>query len=239
MMTIGLSKPHYTTAVKSPTTFYISGTSAHLYVGRMSTCYIAHMAPLRNVRHEAFARELIEAQRHGRTQAEAYQRAGYRAAYDGAEASAARLIGNVRAGITARVQELMANGAKKAAVTVASLLAELEQARAAAQDDRQFSAAVAAIAGKARLSGLDRENGGGSVSEFGKCQTIDDVMRVLLADETPAEVLSGLDQLRSEVENYAASHATVVHAAEPDRRRVSETEAALALYRPSRPGRRH
>jgi hypothetical protein len=58
--------------VKSPTTFYISGTGAHLHVSRMSTCYIVHMAPLRNVRHEAFARELIEAQRHGRTQAEAY-----------------------------------------------------------------------------------------------------------------------------------------------------------------------
>jgi hypothetical protein len=131
----------------------------------------------------------------------------------------------------------MQGGAKRAEVTVASLLRELEQARASAQDDGQFSAAVQAIAGKARLSGLDRENGGGS--EFAKCETIDDVMRVLLDGETVSEVLSGLDQLRSEVENYAASHATVVAAADPDRRRINETEAALALFRPSRPARRH
>jgi ethanolamine utilization microcompartment shell protein EutL len=131
----------------------------------------------------------------------------------------------------------MPGGAKRAEVTVASLLRELEQARASAQDDGQFSAAVQAIAGKARLSGLDRENGGGS--EFAKCETIDDVMRVLLDGETVSEVLSGLDQLRSEIENYAASHATVVAAADPDRRRINETEAALALFRPSRPARRH
>jgi hypothetical protein len=206
----------------------------------MSTCYIAQMAPLRNVRHEAFARELIEAQRHGRTQAEAYQRAGYRAAYDGAEASAARLIGNVRAGITARVQELMANGAKQAAVTVASLLAELEQARAAAQDDGQFSAAVQAIAGKARLAGLDRENGGtGSGGEFSRCETISDVLRVLLADQPASEVLESLSTLSAQVQAYASDHAHLIAStAEPDRPRApSSEERSLAYPRPKPRGR--
>jgi peptidyl-tRNA hydrolase len=206
----------------------------------MSTCYIAHMAPLRNVRHEAFARELIEAQRHGRTQAEAYQRAGYRAAYDGAEASAARLIGNVRAGITARMQELMSNGAKKAAVTVASLLAELEQARAAAQDDGQFSAAVQAIAGKARLAGLDRENGGGSGGEFSRCETVSDVLRVLLSDQSVSEVLESLATLSAQVQAYASDHAHLIAStAETARPRAPGigAERSLALHRP-KPRRR-
>jgi len=203
----------------------------------MSTCYIAHMAPLRNVRHEAFARELIEAQRHGRTQAEAYQRAGYRAAYDGAEASAARLIGNVRAGITARVQELMANGAKKAAVTVASLLAELEQARAAAQDDKQFSAAVQAIAGKARLTGLDNreKGGGGSASEYDKLETVEQVIAALVAEcgGSPAQALAAFDELRGMIEDYAASHAVVI-SAEPARPRPDEARLPLQYLQPKR-----
>jgi hypothetical protein len=42
-------------------------------------------------------------------------------------------------GIAKRVEELMQNGAKRAEVTVQSLLAELEEARAGAQDDKQFA----------------------------------------------------------------------------------------------------
>jgi hypothetical protein len=162
-----------------------------------------------------------------------YSRAGYASEGTTADVCASKLLAIAKNGIAERVREIVGHGAKKAAVTVASLLSELEQARASAQDDGQFSAAVQAIAGKARLSGLDRENGGGG-SEFAKCESIDDVMRVLLADETPSEVLSGLDQLRSEVENYAASHATVVAAVDPvwSRAPDSETEKALALLRP-------
>jgi hypothetical protein len=193
------------------------------------------MAPLRNVRHEAFARELIEAQRHGRTQAEAYQRAGYRAGYDGAEASAARLIGNVRAGVAQRVQELMQNGAKRAEVTVASLLGELEAARAGASDDRQFGAATAAIIAKARLLGLDRENGNGSGSPFDACQSVAEVVAKWLTEfETPAAALAELDAWRAQVESFAANHAVVISPAEPARPRPDVARLSLQYLQPRR-----
>jgi hypothetical protein len=48
------------------------------------------------------------------------------------------------------------------------------QARAGASDDRQFGAATAAIVAKARLAGLDRENGNGSGDQFSKCEGVEE-----------------------------------------------------------------
>jgi hypothetical protein len=56
--------------------------------------------------------------------------------------------------VTARVLELGEAGAKSAEVSVASLLAELEDARAKATSLNQLSAAVRATAEKAKISGL-------------------------------------------------------------------------------------
>ncbi|MEH2570129.1 hypothetical protein [Bradyrhizobium sp. AZCC 2289] len=128
----------------------------------------------------------------------------------------------------------MAGGAKLAEVTIQSLLAELEQARVAAQDDRQFSAAVQAIAGKARLTGLDsRESGGGSGGQFDRCETVEQVMAMLVAEcGSAAQALADFDEVREMIEAYAASHATPVEAAEPARPRPDEAALALSYLRP-------
>lgn len=61
--------------------------------------------------------------------------------------------------IRARVQELRDNTAKKAMITVESLLAELEEARQAAlgAETVQSSAAVSATMSKAKLLGMDKQ----------------------------------------------------------------------------------
>jgi hypothetical protein len=189
------------------------------------------MPTLRNPKHEQFARNLVEMTKTGGTRGNAYSKAGYRCENGAAEAAASRMLADVKNGVADRVRELMAGGAKRAEVSVASLLDELEQARSAAQNDGQFSSAVAAIAGKARLTGLDRAENGGTGSAFSHCETESDVMRVLLADQSVNEVLESLAAMSAQVEAYAASHATLVSATEPARPRPGETDLSLALHR--------
>lgn len=105
------------------------------------------MPILKNPRHERFAQELAM----GKSQTDAYLSAGYDADPETARRAGSRLMTNED--ITARVSELQQNGADKAEVTVLSLLAEAEQARALAIADKQFAAAIAAIREKGVLSG--------------------------------------------------------------------------------------
>src|SRR4051812_22280392 len=112
------------------------------------------MPSLRNVRHEAFAQQLVQAQKYGWTRGAAYSRSGYVAQGQAAESAASRLLKNVENGIAERVQEIMGRGARKAEVTVESLLSELDQVLAGAVDDKQYGAARQAIDSKARLRGL-------------------------------------------------------------------------------------
>jgi hypothetical protein len=69
---------------------------------------------LKNFRHEAFAQNLVMATKTRWTNGEAYSRAGYAASDDVAEAAASRLLGDVKQGIAARVQEIMERSAKRA-----------------------------------------------------------------------------------------------------------------------------
>lgn len=104
------------------------------------------MAALSNPRHERFAQELAK----GKSQIEAYEAAGYRPN----PSAASRMSTDVK--ICERVAEITERGAIRAEITVASLLEELEQARAAAlgAETPQSSAAVAASMSKAKLLGL-------------------------------------------------------------------------------------
>jgi hypothetical protein len=106
------------------------------------------MSPLSNSRHEKFAQELAT----GRSAADAYLRAGYKANYG----NCIRLKGNER--VAARIAELKGIGAARAEVTIASLVNELDQARTEALRLGQVSAAVAATMGKAKVTGqiIDR-----------------------------------------------------------------------------------
>jgi len=69
--------------------------------------------------------------------------------------SAKELMDNRK--IAARLDELRAVVQETHAVTIASLLAELEEARAVARGREQAAAMVQATMGKAKLTGLDRE----------------------------------------------------------------------------------
>jgi phage terminase small subunit len=107
------------------------------------------MPTLKNSRHELFAQEIAK----GRSQREAYQAAGYVTKSDGAtDASASRLLSNAK--VASRIRELQTEAAKSIEVTVSSLIAEAESARALAESKDQASAMVSAITLKARLAGL-------------------------------------------------------------------------------------
>jgi phage terminase small subunit len=82
------------------------------------------MAVLKNSRHEAFARAVVE----GKSEREAYQRAGYRGKPGGkrsgpADAAAARLLKNVQ--VAARIAELKGDAARASTSTAARVLDEL------------------------------------------------------------------------------------------------------------------
>jgi phage terminase small subunit len=102
------------------------------------------MPVLSNPRHERFAQELAK----GCSATEAYEVAGF----SPARQNASRLMANDD--IKKRVDELMGRGARRAEVTIESLLQEAEEARALAMSTKQPAAAVSALTAKAKLSGL-------------------------------------------------------------------------------------
>jgi phage terminase small subunit len=104
------------------------------------------MAPLKNPRHEAFVRHLLE----GKDATSAYELAGYEP--DSSGANAARLSRNAK--VQARVAELQSEVAATTVVTIEGLINEMEEPRKKATDLKQLSAAIKAIEGKAKLSGL-------------------------------------------------------------------------------------
>jgi phage terminase small subunit len=90
-----------------------------------------------------FARELAQ----GRTATEAYELAGFRHNRQ----NASRLMSNDD--IRARVAELQQDGAQRAAITVALLIGQAEDARKLAMEIKRPAAAVAAIISIAKLAG--------------------------------------------------------------------------------------
>ena len=118
------------------------------------------MGTLANPRHEKFARLVWAASSKDYRRALAYLAAGYRAKLDlsdpsksyPADQAASRLAKNVK--VKARIQEIATMAAKRHEISEDSLLEELEQARLAALENQQASAAVAATMGKAKLCGM-------------------------------------------------------------------------------------
>ena len=146
------------------------------------------MAPLRNPRHEKFAHLIWLADAKNYRRGLAYQAAGYRARLDdkakscAADACACRLFKNAQ--IQARVREIAATAAKRNEVTEDSLIEELEQARIAALEGKQASAAVAATMGKAKVCGLLVER-----KETGKPGDFDN----MTVEELKTFIQAGLD----------------------------------------------
>ena len=119
--------------------------------------------PLKNPRHELFARKYVELGI-GRW---AYHLAGYSAAMPDnprqcspADACASRLLKHVK--VNHRIEGLRQAMAKRADVTEESILDELEQARTLALQCEQTASAVSATVAKAKLVGLmiDRKEQG-------------------------------------------------------------------------------
>lgn len=106
----------------------------------------ANYEPLRNPRHETFAQMLAL----GRTPAQAYQIAGYRAGDPASSASALRL----QEDIAGRVLGLQRTVAERTVVTMETLIDELDEARLLARDVAQPGAMVSATKEKAILLGL-------------------------------------------------------------------------------------
>lgn len=102
------------------------------------------MTVLANPKHERFAQALAK----GKSQADAYAEAGYAPS----EPNASRLTRNDK--VQARVAELQDRGAIRAEVTLASLIQEAADIQTAAKEDKQYSAATAALTAKAKLAGL-------------------------------------------------------------------------------------
>lgn len=101
------------------------------------------MPVLDHPRWEIFAQERAK----GKTEVQAYELAGF-SPDDG---NASRLAD--RPEVKARIQELTGKAAERAEVTIASLLAELDEARDLAKEVKQPAALVAATREKAVLSG--------------------------------------------------------------------------------------
>lgn len=110
-----------------------------------------------SAQREAFARAIAK----GGTQADAYRDAfpGSKKWKDNSvHIAASRLLADAK--VALRVDELRSKAANKVVLTVESLIAELEEARAAALTagpSPQSSAAVAATMGKAKLLGFDKQ----------------------------------------------------------------------------------
>lgn len=109
------------------------------------------MPPLNNTRHERFAQELAK----GKSQAEAYRLAGYEGTDAAMEASASRLVRNVK--VAARVAELQAKAAERTEITVAAITNRLLAIATKAEkstDAPMLQAARASLMDAAKLNGL-------------------------------------------------------------------------------------
>lgn len=113
------------------------------------------MAILKNPKHESFVQAIVK----GESATGAYKSAGYMAKGNAAEASASRLLRDVK--VQARIAEIQNRGAERAAVTLESLIQEASDIQAKALTAGQFGPAVTALTAKAKLAGLwieKREN---------------------------------------------------------------------------------
>lgn len=110
---------------------------------------------------------------------QAAARAGY--SERTANQQGSRLLVNV--GVAAAIAKGQVRVAKKAEITVSSLAAEFEEARALAKKQGQASAMVAATTGKGKLSGLlvERHKHSGAIGTYDLTKVTDDDLNRLEA----------------------------------------------------------
>ncbi len=193
------------------------------------------MGPLRNQRHEAFARGLFE----GLSSDEAFVKAGY----SRNSGNASRLKGNES--VLARLSELQAEAATNSRVTVESICKELDAANAVAKERGQAAAMVSASALRAKLAGLmvERVEVGNPGSFDGLTSTaaiVDGVLERLVIERflpVDAQDRQGLIELYerhlAEVDAYiSAIQARPIIAERVDPRRLDKPWQELPLHSP-------
>jgi Terminase small subunit len=186
------------------------------------------MPALKNQRHELFCRNLIEGAQRGWSATDAYIKAGYKGEEGVARACASRLLTN--ANVKRRLEELNAPAVRKTQITAETLLNKLEANITGAEAKGQHGAVNGSIGLMAQLRGLlINRTEIGAPGSFDGCESVEQVIAALLSDQTPAQALEQLDGLRSEIERYAADHATLVPHAEPAKPRAPGTAADRAL----------
>src|SRR6516225_4264403 len=130
--------------------------------------------PLRNTRHEAFAKALFERPKTGMTLAQCYESAGYKTKGHASETMASRL--SFAEHIQARVSELQGVVARKAVISIESICAELDEANIVAKAHGQAGAMVSASTLRAKLAGLLTDKVEISGPEpFRQCKTMADL----------------------------------------------------------------
>jgi phage terminase small subunit len=125
------------------------------------------MPVLSNPRHERFCQELAK----GNSAEEAYRLAGYNSTGNSVRVCASKLLTNVT--IAHRRDEILEKAAKRAEVTVQSLMDEADEIRRLALAAEQYAAALGAVREKGVLSGkrIERSEAG----EPGEFERLEDM----------------------------------------------------------------
>jgi hypothetical protein len=188
------------------------------------------MPPLKSPRREQFAQEIAKAAKTGKTVTQCYIDSGFQTEGRSAHACSARLLAS--ASVKDRVSEILAPVVKKTRVSIESLLGELETTIADAREAKQHTVVVQALTLSAKLCGMLRERiEVGAVGEFDAVNSVEDVVKLMLRDQTAVEALEVIDILRAEIERAASNGATLVP--EPARPVPGgEAERSLAYLRP-------
>jgi hypothetical protein len=169
------------------------------------------MPALKNVRYEKFCQHIATSPKTGWPQGRCYTEAGFKTADRSADSCAARML--TRANIQARIAELVEPTVRKTRATVDSLASQFDRVFDGALSAEQFGAAGNAAGLKAKLLGFMREKIEiGSPSDFAACDTVEQVLDKMLGEQSPAEALMQLDELRGLLEQRAANQATVIDA---------------------------
>jgi phage terminase small subunit len=108
-------------------------------------------------KQESFCQSYIETGNASEAYRTAYNASGMKPATVNKRAS--EMLG--KGAIAGRLAELRGEIAQEHGITIAALIIELEEARKVGKERGQAASMVAATMGKAKLVGLDKENGGG------------------------------------------------------------------------------
>jgi len=164
--------------------------------------------PLRNTRHEAFAKALFERPRTGMTLAQCYESAGYKTKGHASETMASRL--SFAEPIQARVSELQGTVARKAVITIETLCAELDEANAVAKANGQAGAMVSATTLRAKLAGLLRDKVEiSSPAPFSQCKTMAELAEGVLREHgilcpTPQQIKQAKALMETHLDEWQA-----------------------------------